>query len=60
MTNATDTNTLVAWWCQSCRSAGIVHCSEPERCGEMKRIPRDEAKAKYDALRAQAAAESAR
>lgn len=25
-----------AWWCDACRSIGMVHCSDPEHCGFMR------------------------
>jgi hypothetical protein len=38
----------LSYWCQSCRMAGIVHCSDPVRCGGMAQIPFEEAQKKFD------------
>jgi hypothetical protein len=48
----------LAYWCQSCRSAGIVHCAHPEYCGAMKRIPTEQAAYAHAALRARASQEA--
>jgi hypothetical protein len=42
----------LTFWCQPCRSAGIIHCSDPIRCGFMAEIPIEEASTKFAGLRA--------
>lgn len=45
----------LGWWCQSCRSVGMVHCSEVEGCieaGHMIELPYSERKSRHDTLRA--------
>lgn len=28
---------LESWYCRDCQATGLIHCSDPESCGGMKR-----------------------
>ena len=52
---ATDANAL-GWWCNACRRAGMLHCSEVEDCiehGQMKQLPYHERARLAQAIREQ-------
>jgi len=50
---ATDADAL-GWWCDACRRAGMLHCSEVEDCieaGQMVQLPYSERMERHLALK---------
>lgn len=45
----TDADAL-GYWCQQCRKAGMIHCSEVEHCGCMELLPYSERAKRHAAI----------